>query len=115
MHLTNGCNEVHVVFEPNSPKSFEHRRRDDTASLSSDHKHVTFTDACPISSKWKDYLACRDCKRVHLGQSFKLFAVDTCRLREDQNVILARCFSGVEAWKVTTRGALILWSRGGRY
>ena len=49
-HLTNGCNEVHVVFDnsgqqPNSPKSFERRRRDDTASLSSDHKHVSFTDA----------------------------------------------------------------------
>ena len=32
--------------QPNSSKSFEHRRRDDTAPLSSDHKHVTFSDAC---------------------------------------------------------------------
>ena len=44
-HLTNGCNEVHVVFDnpgrqPNSPKSFERRRRDDTATLSSDHKSL---------------------------------------------------------------------------
>ena len=46
-HLTNGCNEVHVVFDnpgrqPNSPKSFERRHRDDTASLSSDNKHDIF-------------------------------------------------------------------------
>ena len=55
-HLTNGCSEVHIVFnnpgrQPNSPKSFERKRRDDTASLSTDHKHLTFTDACPIPSK----------------------------------------------------------------
>jgi hypothetical protein len=55
-HLTNGCSEVHVVFDnpgrqPNSPKSFERKRRDDTASLSSDHKHLTFTDTCPLPSK----------------------------------------------------------------
>ena len=60
-HLTNGCNEVHVVFDnpgrqPNSPKSFEHRHRDDTASLSSDHKHVTFSDICSVPSKWRDCL-----------------------------------------------------------
>ena len=46
-HLTNGCSEVHVVFDnpgrqPNSPKSFERKRRDDTPSLSIDHKHLTF-------------------------------------------------------------------------
>ena len=40
-HFTNGCKEVHVVYDnpgqqPNSPKSFERKRRDDTAS-STDH------------------------------------------------------------------------------
>ena len=95
----------------NPPKSFERRRKDDTASLSSDNKHVTFSDACPVSSNWRDCLVCRDCKRalvLYLGQSFKQFAVDTCRLRKHQKVILAGCFSGVEedqAWEVTTRGA----------
>ena len=59
---------------------------------------------------WRDCLACRECKRalvLYLGQSFKQFAVGTCRLREHQKVILAGCFSGVEedqAWKVTTGG-----------
>ena len=114
-HLTNGCSEVHVVFDnpgrqPNSPKSFERKRRDDTASLSTDHKHLTFRDACPIPSKWRDCLAGRECKRalvLYLGQSFKQFAVGTCRLREHQKVILAGCFSGVEedqAWEVSTGG-----------
>ena len=102
-HLANGCSEFHVVFDnpgrqPNSPKLFERKRRDDTASLSSDHKHVTFSDACPVPSKWRDCLACRVCKRalvLYLGQSFKQFVVSTCRLREHQKVILAGCFSGV--------------------
>ena len=95
---------MHVVFDnpgrqPNSPKSFERKRRDDTASLSTDHKYLTFTDTCPIPYKWRDCLACRECKRalvLYLGQSFKQFAVGTCRLREHQKVILAGCFSGVE-------------------
>ena len=52
-HLTNGCSEVHVVFynpgrQPDSPKSFEPKRRDDTASLSTDYEHLTIIDACPI-------------------------------------------------------------------
>ena len=45
---------------------------------------------------------------LYLGQSFKQFAMGTCRFREHQKVILAGCFSGVEedqAWEVTTRGA----------
>ena len=114
-HLTIGCIEVHVVFDnpgqqPNSPKSFERKRRDDTASLSTDHKHVTFSDACSVPSKWRDCLTCRECKGalvLYLGQSFKQFAMGTCRLREHQKVILAGCFSGVkdQAWEVTTRGA----------
>ena len=70
--------------------------------------HVTFTDACPMPSTWRDCLACRHCKRalvLYLGQSFKQFAVDTCRLREDQKVILAGCFYGVEDQAATTRSA----------
>ena len=117
-HLTNGCNEVHVVFDnsgrqPNFPKSLERRHRNDTAPLSSDHKHVIFSDACFVPSNWRDCLACRECKRasvLYLGQSFKQLAVDTCRLREYQKVVLAGCFSGVEdqAWEVTTRGAQLV-------
>ena len=37
-HLTNGCKEVHVVFDnpgrqPNTPKSFERKRRDDSLTI----------------------------------------------------------------------------------
>ena len=72
---------------------------------------ISISDACPVPSKWRDCLACRPCERalvLYLGQSFKQFAVGTCRLREHQKVILASCFSGVEedqAWEVSTRGA----------
>ena len=71
-HLTYGCSEVHIVFDnpgrqPNSPKSFECKCRDDTASLSSDHKHVAFSDACSVPSNWRDCLACRECKGVVFG------------------------------------------------
>ena len=112
-HLTNGCSVVfdNLGRQPNSSKLFERKCRDDTASLSSDHKHVTFSDACPVPSKWRDCLACRECKRalvLHLGQSFKQFAVGTCRFREHQKVILAGCFNRVEedqSWEVSTGGA----------
>ena len=62
----------------------------------------------PLTINWRDCLASRDCKGalvLYLGQSFKRFAVGTCRLREHQKVILAGCFSGVEedkAWEVST-------------
>ena len=114
-HLTNGCSEAHIVFDnpgrqPNSPKSFERKRRDDTATLSSDHKHIAFSDECPVPLNWRDCLACRECKRalvLYLGQSFKHLSVGTCKLRGNQKVVLAGCFSGVEedqAWEVTTGG-----------
>ena len=76
------------------------KRRDDSASLSSDHKHVTFSDTCPVPSKQRDCLACRKCKRalvLCLGQSFKQLPLDTCRLRELQKVVLAGCFSNLVA------------------
>lgn len=101
-----GSSKVHVVLDNHGrqPKSFERKHRDDTASLTSDHKHV-LVDALYIPSNWIDCLACRDCKRtlvLYSGQSFKQLAVGTCGLREHQKVILAWCFSGVEedqAWE----------------
>ena len=86
------------------PKSFERRRRDDTASPSSDHKHVAFSDACSVPSNWRDCLACRECKRalvLYLGQSFKQLAEGVCRLKEHQKVTLTGCF--IE-WRSTKPG-----------
>ena len=68
------------------------------------------SDECPVPLNWMDCLACRECKRalvLYLGQSFKQLSVGTCKLRGNQNVILAGYFSGVEedqAWEVTTGG-----------
>ena len=114
-HFSKGCKEVHIVFDnpgrlPESPKSFERRRRDDAATLSSDHRHTAFSDACALPSNWRDCLNCRQCKRalvVYLGQSMKNHAVTTCKLRGQQNVVLAGCFAGVEqdqAWEVGVGG-----------
>ena len=115
-HFSRGCNEVHIVFDnpgrlPDSPKSFERRRRDDAATLSSDHRHAAFSDTWALPSNWRDCLNCRHCKRalvVHLGQSMKNHAATMCKLRGQQKVILAGCFAGVEqdqAWEVGVGGA----------
>ena len=81
---------------------------------------MTFSDTCPVPStcNWRDCLACSECKRaleLYLGQSFKQLAVDTCKLRDHQKVVLAECFSGVEedqAWEVANRGAYSTQSCG---
>ena len=114
-HLSKGSKEVHIVFDnpgrlPESPKAFERRRRDDAATLSSDHRHVVFSDTCVLPSNWRDCLNCRQCKRslvLYLGQSFKNYAVSVCKLRGQQKVVLAGCFAGVEedqAWEVGVEG-----------
>ena len=39
---------------------------------------MTLTDTCSVPSKWRDCLACRECKRaliLYLDQSVKHFAV----------------------------------------
>ena len=95
---------------PDSPKAFERKHRDDAATLSSDHVHVAFSDTCTIPSNWRDCLSCRQCKRtlvLYLSQSFKNITESTCRLRDQQKVVLAGCFDGVEedqAWEVGVEG-----------
>ena len=95
-HFSNGSKEVHIVFDnpgrlPDLPKAFERKRRDDAATLSSDHVHVAFSDTCTVPSNWRDCLSCRQCKRtlvLYLGQSFKNITESTCRLKPRLHVAL---------------------------
>ena len=79
-HFSNGSMEIHIVSGNalDSPKAFERKRRDETALLPSDHKHVSFSDVCAVPPKWRECLLCRFCKRslvLFLGDSFLLNAV----------------------------------------
>ena len=90
-----GSMEAHIVFDnpgrlPESPKSFEQRHRDDAATLSSNHQH-NFLDICAVPSNWRDCPACRECKQalvLYLGQPFKNYAVNVCRLSGQQKAVL---------------------------
>ena len=64
-----GCTEVHVLFDnpgrlPNTPKYFEHKRRDQTATVQANHFCDNITSTTKIPTKWRDNLLhCRECKR----------------------------------------------------
>jgi len=57
-----GTTEVHLVFDkpgstPFNPKAFEHRRRYNKHTLSSQyHQHIDFTPTVTVWPKWQDYL-----------------------------------------------------------
>ena len=76
-HFVKGVKEVHIVFDnPGrqilSPKSFKHRRRDNSGTLPLDHQHAQFSNDPEIPQKWRDHLQCRACKRhlvEYLGKS----------------------------------------------
>lgn len=103
-HFLAGSAEVHPVFDTPGKKQHPPRpRRDDVCSLSPDHQHTTFTDACTPPSNWREILSCRECKRklvLFLGNFFKRATGSMLSLswlaasREKQN----------EAWAVTTTG-----------
>ena len=64
-----GCTEVHVLFDnpgrlPNTPKYFEHKRRDQTGTVQANHFCDNITSTTNIPTKWRDNLLhCRECKR----------------------------------------------------
>ena len=64
-----GCYEVHVIFDnpdrlQNTPKYFEHLRRDKLASIQTNHCCDTITGTSKIPKKWReDLINCRECKR----------------------------------------------------
>ena len=101
---------MHIVFDnPGrqifSPKSFEHRRRDDSGTLALDHQHAQFSDDSEIPQKWRDHLQCRKCKRhlvEYLGKSIMQHAPSILLI--SQKVVLAGCFMGDaqdQAWEIS--------------
>lgn len=76
-HLVSGTQELHIVFDnlrphSQSPKAFEHKRRDVTNALPSDHK-THFTNHMAVPTKWHGKLSCTTCKRQlveYLGKAF---------------------------------------------
>ena len=109
--FTRGCNEVHVIFDnpgqlAQTPKSFEHKRRDSTAKLSPNHCCDSVEGSTKVQvGKWRDnFLNCRKCKRslvICIGE-YLLSNVGQ-HLQPTQALYVAGAFSGVltnSAWYV---------------
>ena len=68
-HFSRGCIEVHLIFDnpgrlPQTPKYFERKRRDLSATVMVGHVCDEITASRRIPSKWReDILNCRNCKR----------------------------------------------------
>ena len=69
LQFKRGCVEVHVIFDnpgrlKNTPKYFEHLRRDASAKVANDHCCDTITSTTKIPKRWRENLLhCRECKR----------------------------------------------------
>ena len=67
-YFRNGAKEVHVLFDdpgriPNTPKQFEHLRRDQQ-HLKEDHSCIALSLDTLIPNNWREsILSCRKCKR----------------------------------------------------
>jgi len=68
--FSRGTLEVHLIFDnpgqlKNTPKSFEHRRRDETATIAAGHACEEFNENAKLPAKWREnVLNCRKCKRT---------------------------------------------------
>ena len=64
-----GCHEVHVIFDnpgrlQNTPKYFEHKRRDQSSIIQTNHCCDTISSTTKIPKRWREnMLHCRECKR----------------------------------------------------
>ena len=96
-YFSSSTNQVHILFDnpgrlPNSPKAFERKRRDSERTVSSDHKHMCFSDACAIPSNSRDCISCRSCKwalLLYLGECFLQNALATCKMKHYQQFVVA--------------------------
>ena len=108
--IAKGVKEVHIVYDrPVSnlltPKAFEQGRRDTEHAVSSEHEHLSFSDATAVPQKWREYLHCRFCKQqlvVCLGQSF--LNVVPPILHGDQRVVTSGCYDGGKAMTISASG-----------
>ena len=64
-----GCHEVHIIFDnpgrlTNTPKYFEHKRRDQSATIQVNHCCDTISSTTKLPTKSREnILNCRECKR----------------------------------------------------
>ena len=69
-HFSRGCLEVHVIFDnpgqlKNTPKYFEQKRRDDTATVAAGYTCEDLNEKTKLPTKWREkVLNCRKCKRT---------------------------------------------------
>ena len=76
MHFKNGCDEVHIVFDSpgrlqNTPEYFEHKRRDKSAIVKTNHCCDIITSDTTTPRKWReDLLHCRECLVQYLTNFF---------------------------------------------
>lgn len=69
-HFSRDCVEVDLIFDnpgqlKNTPKYFEHKRRDNAATIAADHACEDFNENTKLPTKWREsVLNCRKCKRT---------------------------------------------------
>ncbi len=69
-HFSRGCSEVHLLFDnpgqlKNTPKFFEHKRRDEVATVAAGHTCGDINESTSLPTKWREnVLHCRECKRT---------------------------------------------------
>lgn len=108
-----GSQEVHLLFDnpgqlSNTPKLFEHTRRDATATLAEGHQCTEFKQETKLKGKWREtVINCRQCKR-HLVKFLGQYVLDNIgtHLSPNQKCIVAGAFDGhiaATAWFVQGR------------
>ena len=112
-HYLAGAKEVHLVFDTSNhvasfnPKCYERARRDQSHTTDN-HQHISFLPNTTIPHNWRTYIECRKCKRAiieAIGMSYIQSA--RFRLKPDQKLIVAGCFSDSGApWVVSGDGTL---------
>ena len=69
-HFSRGCTEVHLLFDnpgqlKDTPQFFEHKRRDESATIATGHTCDDINELTRLPTKWREnVLHCRKCKRT---------------------------------------------------
>ena len=69
-HFSRGRTEVHLLFDnpgqlENTPKFFEHKRRDELATVTTGHICDDVNESTRLPTKWREnVLHCRKCKHI---------------------------------------------------
>lgn len=69
-HPSRGCTEMHLLFHnpgqlKDTPKFFEHKRRDESATVATNHACDNINESTRLPTKWREnVLHCCKCKRT---------------------------------------------------